>query len=97
MKVEPRIRTATKNHAGAEPSPNCSLGFHADGRFLGAEVRPSFAHKTFCVVQSPLMPTHTKKIPTPTTTASQLNAQRSSVTSGRTAKIMPRPASVLAK
>src|ERR1035437_9326201 len=97
MKVEPRIRTTTKHQASAEPEPNCSLGFHATTGFFGGCEIPSFIHNEFCVVHSPLMPTHTANTPTPTRIASQLNAQRSSATNGRISKISQRPASVLAR
>src|ERR1035437_6519497 len=97
MKVEPRIRVATNSHASAEPEPNCSLGFHAATGFFGGCEIPSFIQREFCVVHSPLMPTHTANTPTLTRIASQLNAQRSSVTNGRISRISQRPTSVLAK
>src|ERR1017187_1256650 len=97
MKVAPRTRTVTKSHASMETEPNCSLGFHAVAGFFGGDEIPSFIQSEFCVVHSPLTPTHTAKTPTPTTTASQLNAQRISATSGRISKISHRPTSVLAR
>src|SRR5665213_1613436 len=95
MKVEPRIRTTTNSHASAEPAPNCWTGFQAGAGLADGCETPSFTQREFCVVHSPLTPTHTTKIPTPTATAFQLNAQRISATSGRISKMSHRPTSVL--
>ena len=97
MKVEPRIRVTMKSHANAEPSPNCALGFQVLGGVPEEWVKPNFAQSEFCVVHSPEMPTQTAKTATPTTTASQLIAQRISETNGRISQISHAPTRDLAR
>src|SRR5664280_1117612 len=97
MNVEPAMRVTINNHASAEPSPNCALGFQV---FSGAPegwVKPNFAQSEFCVVHSPVMPTQAANTATPTTTASQLIAQRISETNGRISQISHTPTRVLAR
>src|ERR1019366_5599270 len=96
MQDVPRIRVTMNSHASAEPGPNWSLGFHAAIGFFDGDRETRFTNNDFCVVHSPLTPTHTAKIPTPTTRASQLNAQRISATSGRISIMSHRPVGVLA-